>query len=198
MRRKHRMDAFVSSFHPSRLEPRKKPSYFLLYWLVILSNRSWSFDTLCLFVMCLSYFQKQETGVTSTKHLKQNIPQIHGNFLHRSIRKNQKLLESLKIYTLEETEARAEVMYENYISSMCCLEVFNWRFRPGFLVEGEEKHEYLIEYEYWLCCRVCLLFIYSLTVLISWLASSLHLVLILQAYIEPVYPTLWATDFMRS
>jgi len=34
--------------------------------------------------------------------------------------KNQKLLESLKIYTLEETEARAEVMYENYISSMCC------------------------------------------------------------------------------
>ena len=34
--------------------------------------------------------------------------------------KNKKLLESLKIYTTEETEARQEVMYENYISSMCC------------------------------------------------------------------------------
>jgi len=34
--------------------------------------------------------------------------------------KNKKLLESLKIYTMEETEARQEVMYENYISSMCC------------------------------------------------------------------------------
>lgn len=55
------------------------------------------------------------------------------NNLHRSsLRKNQKLLESLKIYTLEETEARAEVMYENYVSSMCCLEVFNWRFGRGF------------------------------------------------------------------
>ncbi|CAK9028282.1 Type-3 glutamine synthetase (Type-3 glutamate--ammonia ligase) (Type-3 GS) [Durusdinium trenchii] len=34
--------------------------------------------------------------------------------------KNKKLLESLKIYTAEETEARQEVMYENYISSMSC------------------------------------------------------------------------------
>jgi len=34
--------------------------------------------------------------------------------------KNKKLLETLKIYTAEETEARQEVMYENYISSMCC------------------------------------------------------------------------------
>ena len=31
----------------------------------------------------------------------------------------RKLLETLKIYTEEETEARQEVMYENYISSMC-------------------------------------------------------------------------------
>lgn len=65
---------------------------------------------------------------------------IHGNFLHRSsLRKNQKLLESLKIYTLEETEARAEVMYENYISSMCCLEVFNWRFGRGCWWKGKRK-----------------------------------------------------------
>ena len=34
--------------------------------------------------------------------------------------KNTKLLETLKIYTKEETEARQEVMYENYISCMCC------------------------------------------------------------------------------
>ena len=34
--------------------------------------------------------------------------------------KNKKLLESLKIYTAEETEARQEVMYENYISCMSC------------------------------------------------------------------------------
>ena len=33
----------------------------------------------------------------------------------------RKLLETLKIYTEEETEARQEVMYENYISSMCCV-----------------------------------------------------------------------------
>mmetsp|Transcript_35745 Transcript_35745/g.58526 ORF Transcript_35745/g.58526 Transcript_35745/m.58526 type:complete len:695 (+) Transcript_35745:62-2146(+) len=34
--------------------------------------------------------------------------------------KNKKLFEDLKIYTVEETEARQEVMYENYISSLCC------------------------------------------------------------------------------
>jgi len=34
--------------------------------------------------------------------------------------KNKKLFETLKIYTAEETEARQEVMYENYISSLCC------------------------------------------------------------------------------
>ncbi|CAJ1418808.1 unnamed protein product, partial [Effrenium voratum] len=34
--------------------------------------------------------------------------------------KNIKLFEDLKIYTAEETEARQEVMYENYISCLCC------------------------------------------------------------------------------
>eukprot|EP00490_Sorites_sp_Unknown_P012186 CAMPEP_0114648018 /NCGR_PEP_ID=MMETSP0191-20121206/6123_1 /TAXON_ID=126664 /ORGANISM="Sorites sp." /LENGTH=694 /DNA_ID=CAMNT_0001861211 /DNA_START=96 /DNA_END=2180 /DNA_ORIENTATION=- len=34
--------------------------------------------------------------------------------------KNKKLFETLKIYTAEETEARGEVMYENYISTLCC------------------------------------------------------------------------------
>eukprot|EP00435_Cladocopium_sp_Y103_P049337 s564_g14.t2 len=34
--------------------------------------------------------------------------------------KNKKLFEDLKIYTVEETEARQEVMYDNYISSLCC------------------------------------------------------------------------------
>mmetsp|Transcript_34006 Transcript_34006/g.76321 ORF Transcript_34006/g.76321 Transcript_34006/m.76321 type:complete len:728 (+) Transcript_34006:59-2242(+) len=37
-----------------------------------------------------------------------------------SSEKNTQLLETLKIYTKEETEARQEVMYENYISCMCC------------------------------------------------------------------------------
>ena len=36
-----------------------------------------------------------------------------------SSEKNTKLLETLKIYTKEETEARQEVMYENYISCIC-------------------------------------------------------------------------------
>ena len=40
----------------------------------------------------------------------------------RNTEKNKQLFESLKIYTAEETEARQEVMYENYISSLCCSE----------------------------------------------------------------------------
>ena len=39
----------------------------------------------------------------------------------RNSDKNKQLFESLKIYSAEETEARQEVMYENYISSLCFL-----------------------------------------------------------------------------
>ena len=52
------------------------------------------------------------------------------NFFQEENDNNQQLFESLKIYTAEETEARQEVMYENYIqevmyenyiSPLCCL-----------------------------------------------------------------------------
>jgi len=51
-----------------------------------------------------------------------------------SSEKNTKLLETLKIYTKEETEARQEVMYENYISCMCCeVETMIQMVETGFL-----------------------------------------------------------------
>jgi len=51
-----------------------------------------------------------------------------------SSEKNTKLLETLKIYTKEETEARQEVMYENYISCICCeVETMIQMVETGFL-----------------------------------------------------------------
>ena len=48
--------------------------------------------------------------------------------------KNKKLFETLKIYSAEETEARQEVMYENYISSLCCeVETMIQMVETGFL-----------------------------------------------------------------
>ncbi|CAK9080797.1 unnamed protein product [Durusdinium trenchii] len=48
--------------------------------------------------------------------------------------KNKKLFETLKIYTAEETEARQEVMYENYISALCCeVETMIQMTETGFL-----------------------------------------------------------------
>merc|ERR1712187_541950 len=48
--------------------------------------------------------------------------------------KNTKLLETLKIYTKEETEARQDVMYENYISCICCeVETMIQMVETGFL-----------------------------------------------------------------
>ena len=47
---------------------------------------------------------------------------------------HRKLFETLKIYTAEETEARQEVMYENYISSLCCeVETMIQMVETGFL-----------------------------------------------------------------
>lgn len=66
-----------------------------------------------------------------------------------------------------------------------------------FSGRGREKWLFV-----WICVLsmlMCLFIVHLLTNFsISWIASSLHLVLILQGYNEPVYPTLWATDFMRS
>ena len=46
----------------------------------------------------------------------------------------RKLFETLKIYSAEETEARGEVMYENYISSLACeVETMILMVETGFL-----------------------------------------------------------------
>ena len=115
--------------------------------------------------VCLSFFQKRETSVTSTKHhptkyIPKNPRQIFSiGPRWGKIRNCWSLWKSTPWRKLK----LVPMLCMRTISLPCVA----WKCligdSAGVLVEGEERNYCLFEFVYWVCWCVCLLFIYSLT-----------------------------------
>lgn len=149
--------------------------------------------------VCLSFFQKRETSVTSTKHHQQNTSQKFMAIFSIGPRWG-KIRNCWSLW--RSTPWRKQKLVPKLCMRTISLPCVAWKCLIGdsagvFSGRGREKLLFV-----WICLLSMLMCLFTVHLLtdfsISWIASSLHLVLTLQGYNEPVYPTLWATDFMRS
>ena len=110
--------------------------------------------------VCLSFFQKRETSVTSTKH-QQNASQKSMAIFSICPRWG-KIRNCWSLW--RSTPWRKQKLVPKLCMRTISLPCVAWKCligdSAGVLVEGEEKNDCLFEFVYWVCWCVCLLFIY--------------------------------------